>query len=192
MPRSVVAPWWIVVVCLVGCASGADANAADDMNGTGGAPAGTGGAPAGTGGAPAGTGGANGAAGMAAPSGPPTFTRVWNEVLMGKTCSSSFCHGAGTGMLHMDSPTIAYMNLVGVPAAGEKCGTSGKMRVVPGDPDNSLLFEKMSHDPPSCGDLMPIGAKIEPNCISTVSSVCNTQAELQLVHDWIAMGAMNN
>jgi hypothetical protein len=212
MPKWVVVPWWIAVVWLVGCA-GDDANSSMNSGtggapaGTGGAPAGTGGALAGTGGAPAGTGGAmggtggamggtggamGGGAGMSAPSGPPTFKRVWNEVLMGKSCSSSFCHGAGTGMLHMDNPEIAYMNLVGMPAAGEKCGTSGKMRVVPMDPDNSLLLDKISHDPPSCGDFMPIGAKLDPNCNSTVVTVCNTQAEIQLVRDWIAQGAMND
>jgi hypothetical protein len=187
----------MVVVCLAGCAGGADANASDSMTGTGGAPAGTGGdgatMMAGTGGMPAaGTGGASGGAGMAAPSGPPTFTRVWNEVLDGKTCSGTFCHGMGIGMLHLDNSAIAYQNLVGVPAAGDKCGTSGKMRVVPFDPDNSLLLDKISHEQPSCGDLMPLGAKIEPNCVSNVKAVCNTQAEIQLVHDWIAAGAMND
>jgi hypothetical protein len=66
------------------------------------------------------------------------------------------------------------------------------MRVVPRDPDNSLLLEKISHDPPACGDFMPIGAKLAPNCNSMVSTVCNTQAEIQLVRDWIAQGAMDN
>ena len=39
---------------------------------------------------------------------------------------------------------------------------------------------------------MPIGAKIDPICVSMVSAVCNTQAEIQLVRDWIAAGAMND
>tara|TARA_Y100001954_G_scaffold209749_1_gene235088 strand:- start:2523 stop:5471 length:2949 start_codon:yes stop_codon:yes gene_type:complete len=56
----------------------------------------------------------------------------------------------------------------------------GETLVVPGDPENSLLYKKLSGDLPlngSLGDPMPLGA-------SMIS-----EDMLQLVHDWIAHGA---
>ena len=183
--------WWVVLAttCFAGCAGGADAPASASMTdvGTGGADQmmlGTGG----MGAAGAGTGG------MSVASGPPSFTRVWTEVLVNKGCTSVFCHGMAmsTSSLQMDNSALAYANLVGVAAAGPKCGASGKVRVVAGDPDNSLMLDKLSHAPPSCGDTMPLGAKLDPGCVSLEPSVCNTAAEIQLVHDWIANGALND
>jgi hypothetical protein len=117
---------------------------------------------------------------------------VWNEVLVRKGCAGEFCHGSGQGGLSMDSQADAYANLVGAPAAGPMCGTSGKTRVQPSNPDASLLLEKMSSAMPSCGDTMPLGVRFEPDCLSPDASVCTTQAELQLVRDWIAAGALND
>lgn len=80
------------------------------------------------------------------------------------------------------SPT-ANAGLVGVPAAGIACGTRGRVRVVAGDPDMSLLFRKIDAKargiPAPCGDPMPQGDPLPP-----LSS-----AELQAVRDWIANGA---
>jgi hypothetical protein len=133
-----------------------------------------------------------GSGGMTAPSGAPTFTRVWTEVLTHKSCNGAFCHGIGMAGLSMKSKDDAYMNLVGVAAAGPSCGTSGKLRVKPGDPDQSLLMDKIGSETPSCGDAMPIGTRFEPNCLSMMPEVCNTQAEIALVRDWIAAGANND
>src|SRR5262249_8225521 len=119
-------------------------------------------------------------------------TRVWNEVLVRKTCSAMFCHGMAMGALLMDTQANAYTNLVGVAAAGTGCMTSGKVRVVAGDPDNSLLLGQISHDPPSCGTTMPVGAKRDPMCVSAEPSACNTAAEIDLVRQWIAAGALND
>jgi len=77
-------------------------------------------------------------------------------------------------------------------ASGPKCGSSGKLRVKASDPDASLILDKMAHEAPSCGDPMPIGTKLEPNCVSMNTSVCNTKADLQLMRDWIAAGALND
>jgi hypothetical protein len=177
----------VAIATCLGCASGADAPASASptdegstdldagINGSGGVGAG-------------GAGGAN----MGIGSGLPTFTRVWNEILVRKTCSSMTCHGAGIGNLQMDTQANAYLNLVGIPAAGPMCATSGKIRVVPGDPDNSLMLDKISHSPPSCGGTMPMGAKVDPACISAAPAQCDTQPEIMLVHDWIAAGAMND
>jgi hypothetical protein len=162
------------------------AGAANVAGAAGGAGAASGGA------AGANAGGANAAGAGGAGSTAPTFTRVWNEVLVAKGCAGEFCHGGAQGGLSMDDRADAHANLVGVTAAGPLCGTSGKLRVQPSAPDASLLLEKMSQPMPSCGETMPIGTKLEPNCLVDDPSVCTTAAELQLVRDWIAAGALDD
>jgi hypothetical protein len=52
--------------------------------------------------------------------------------------------------------------------------------VVPGDPDTSLLWLKVSSNSPPVGSTMPLfGSRLTSN-------------ELALVRDWIAQGAQNN
>jgi hypothetical protein len=174
-------------------AGGIGAMAGAGSGGIGGAGigvAGSGGAAAGAGAAGASAAG-DGAAGTSA-GGAPSFTRVWNEVLVAKGCAGEFCHGGAQGGLSFDNQMDAYMNLVGMQAAGPRCGGSGMTRVQPNAPDSSLLLLKMSNAMAPCGDTMPPGVKFEPNCLSMDPSVCTTQAELQLVRDWIAAGAMND
>jgi hypothetical protein len=122
----------------------------------------------------------------------PTFTRVWNEILMLKGCSGEYCHGSGMGGLMLKNKRIAYDALVNVPAAGPACAGKGGVRVKPGMPDMSLLLDKLSHTTPSCGEIMPVGVKLAPNCVSTMPTVCTTEAELALVRDWIAAGAKDD
>ena len=86
----------------------------------------------------------------------------------------------------------AYTNLINMPAAGPKCGTSGMLRVKPSEPMQSLLLDKISHPMPACGDPMPIGTKFPPNCLSNTPEVCNSEQDATLVRDWIAAGAMND
>ena len=184
--ESETALWVVAVTLATGCGTGADGGR--DSGGASGN-AGAGGLNA------SGEGGVNasgegGAAG--APSTAPTFTRVWNEVLVAKGCSGEFCHGSGTGTLSMDSQHDAYLSLVGVTAAGPACAASGQLRVSPGQPDASLLLTKMNTPAPSCGDVMPIGARLEPDCLDPSPAVCTTAAELDLVRAWIAAGALED
>jgi hypothetical protein len=123
---------------------------------------------------------------------PPTFTRVWSEVLEKKGCSGQYCHGSGQGGLKFASQAEAYTALVGVAAAGPKCMSSGLMRVKASDSASSLLVEKLSKATPACGDIMPIGTKLDPDCLSMNPSVCNTQTEITLVKQWIDAGAKND
>jgi hypothetical protein len=124
-----------------------------------------------------------------APSGPPSYSRVWDEILVAKGCTGVLCHGGAQGMLLMADKQTAYMNLVNVKAAGPLCGSSGSLRVKPGDPSASLLLDKLSHVKPACGESMPIGAKLAPDCVSPSPAICTTEAEISLVRDWISMGA---
>ena len=50
--------------------------------------------------------------------------------------------------------------------------------VVPGDPDISLLYRKLTEDPP-CGSRMPPAAPF-------------TASEVGRVHEWIANGALDD
>ena len=58
---------------------------------------------------------------------------------------------------------------------GGDCATFGTL-VVPSEPENSLLLDKMRNDPPVCGDVMPLGAAL-------------AAPRVQVVEDWIAAGA---
>jgi hypothetical protein len=103
----------------------------------------------------------------------PTFSQIYGLIISQKC---AFCHhpdedgGASAGIgflighLDMSSAERAYANLVGdgggVPAQGEDCGPdathdAGYVRVVPGHPEESLIIDKLSHDPPECGVRMP-------------------------------------
>jgi hypothetical protein len=136
---------------------------------------------------------AGGSAGSGSVQGSATFSRVWTEVLVAKTCNSDYCHGAGTGGLSMKDKASAYANLVGVSAAGPRCGGSGKLRVVANDPDHSLLLDKISHAMPACGDAMPLGVRFDPDCLVPDNpAVCTKQSEIDLVRAWIAAGAKDD
>jgi hypothetical protein len=121
-----------------------------------------------------------------------TFTGVYTAII-GQRCTG--CHrpggsGVTVGMLDMSTPAAAYANLVGVNAQGTGAGASGvtcasaqRVRVVPGDPDGSLLYHKvhskLAGTPAPCGSPMPLPATAAPL----------TQAEVGLISGWITGGA---
>jgi len=116
----------------------------------------------------------------------PTMTAIYGEVLAPK-CAQAFCHLglAGSPPIFSDKEA-SYRALVNVPAAGTKCGDAGAaglMRVVPGDPDASLLYRKIETPTPAglCGDPMPGGG--QPSLDSL---------QVQQIHDWIAQGAQDD
>jgi hypothetical protein len=108
-----------------------------------------------------------------------TFTEVYAEILQ-PVCSS--CHRPGGVGLFQDfsSQSAAYAALVGVKASGPSCGSSGDTRVVPGNPSESLLVQKVSGATPPCGSPMPLGGP-------PLSS-----AQVTLIQDWIKGGASND
>jgi hypothetical protein len=115
-----------------------------------------------------------------------------------------FCHGPTAdggpgigiayGSLDMRTEATAYANLVGdgggVLAQGFSCGSSGLLRVAPGNPEQSLIYNKViSNDGDGgslttadggkavfCGHPMPEGLPALP------------AADLQAIQDWIAQG----
>jgi hypothetical protein len=123
--------------------------------------------------------------------GPPaTFTDVYAIV----TAHCGDCHkgddsGIKYGGLDMSTMSLAYMNLVGVKAAGTEppgsaagyvaCGTTMEIRVVAGSSATSLLYNKVNGTE-DCGVRMPKG---DP----TLSA-----ANIATIKDWIDQGALNN
>jgi len=117
--------------------------------------------------------------------GPPpangTFGAIYQQLIVGQACNTIFCHGGSAGNLLMSSAAQAYSNLVNAPASGVSCSGSGLKRVLPNQPDSSLLLDKISHATPACGTVM------RPGTVVTVP-----QSLIDQVRAWILAGARNN
>ena len=90
-------------------------------------------------------------------------------------CAVSGCHiGQGAPMdLDLGSVASTRANTVDVPAQE----APALMRVAPGDPANSYLFRKVTHDPTILGDPMPAqGGPL-------------TASQIELIETWIEQGA---
>src|SRR4051812_5801195 len=80
--------------------------------------------------------------------GPPTFSRVQKEVFV--SCTFAACHvGPGAANLNLEAP--AYAKIVNVRTHDFDGGTL----VVPGNPDASYLYMKISLPTPPLGARMP-------------------------------------
>ncbi|HEY4612075.1 MAG TPA: hypothetical protein VII11_03755 [Bacteroidota bacterium] len=116
-----------------------------------------------------------------APPPPPgtdvSFSQHIQPIFNGNGCTS--CHG-GSGGLFLTAGQ-SYANLVNVNAQAS-CTTL--KRVLPGNPDQSVLYIRTSSDSPNtqCGtnSRMPQGSPRLP------------QATIDLIKDWINQGAKNN
>jgi hypothetical protein len=121
-----------------------------------------------------------GGGGDDAPQEPPpdpnalNFARITREV-MTPHCGGAACHTGPAAGFKMGTNNELYANLVNVKATGAGCATSGYDRIVPGDPDNSLVYLKIGVTPPPCGDQMPID-KLDAT-------------KIELVRSWIEAGA---
>lgn len=131
-----------------------------------------------------GSGVTGGAAGTGASSGAaPTLQMVYDMVYM---TQCAICHGmkpsaTANGNLGdiRGSKDAFYTAFVSKPAIGALCGGKGTY-VVPGQPAQSLLIQKITQDTPPCGGTrMPPTGPLEP-------------ADIKLVTDWVMAGALNN
>lgn len=111
----------------------------------------------------------------------PTFTNV--QRLFSTTCTT--CHTTGVALDL--APAVSYGNLVNKPAVDyampptlDSCGGT---LVVPGHPETSYLYIKLSSDAPCAGTRMPE---------SDVGPLVLIPCEQALIHDWIAAGAPND
>ena len=127
---------------------------------------------------------------------PNSFTRVYAEVIQ-PSCTNDFCHFNTVSIrysaLDLSSKVRAYWSLVGLPCMGPACSQIGT-RVVPWDPDQSVMYRKLSPTPP-CGVQMPADkTTFSTNGTSELkfSGVQLPSDQQQLIYDWIAEGAQNN
>ena len=140
--------------------------------------------------------------GSGAPPAANSFTKVYTEVIQ-PTCANDYCHyygvaGAnaltpGNSGLDMSSKVRAYWNLVGQPCIGTSCNQIG-LRVVPGDPDKSVMYQKLFPAPTlTCGAQMPadINAFLA-NGVVQFSGTALLQEDQDLIRNWIQDGAQNN
>src|SRR3954468_24296166 len=117
--------------------------------------------------------------------GPPgTFTEIYDKILATQTESRcNFCHSmpasqVSNGMFHTGKDQAeTYASIIDRMSTSQAC--SGRSVIVPGDPEQSLLFLKIAGQPP-CGNRMPLGGK-------ALSS-----EQIQLIRSWIAAGANND
>lgn len=76
------------------------------------------------------------------------------QQIFARSCGQQACHGAIEPAVGLDLTTgDVGGRLIAVPSA--TC--DGRVRVVPGDPDRSALYEKMVEAVPTCGGHMPPG-----------------------------------
>lgn len=106
----------------------------------------------------------------------PTFTNV-QALVFTKSCAFSTCHGAFLPEQGMSlSEGQAYRAIVNV----ESKTNPGRFRVVPSDPDNSILSQAL---------LGPVGTDL--GRMPKDNPALDAQ-RIQLVHDWIEQGAPEN
>lgn len=100
---------------------------------------------------------------------------IWNA-----TCVN--CHStSGRGGLNLTEGN-SHASLINVNAAGTPCGPTGLKRVVPNQPDNSLLVLKLGPTPP-CGARMPT---------TDTTYFDRNPGLVTRIRAWILAGAPNN
>jgi hypothetical protein len=114
----------------------------------------------------------------------PTFEQIYTNVLMKGSNLCVGCHTGSSFMGNFDMSTIdiAYTELLGMSGMGgtTDCATNPRPMVKPSDAAGSYLIAKFGGTDAgaACGSPMPLG------------STGLNAADLQLVRDWIAGGAV--
>lgn len=92
------------------------------------------------------------------------------EVFAG-ACNFRGCHGGGSASGMLDLTGMPYDRLVNVSSPETQ-----RVRVVPGDPASSYLYQKLTSDTPAAGVRMPLGGVLEAE-------------RTEVIRLWIAAGA---
>jgi hypothetical protein len=158
--RAVLAGTAIAVLCAVLVACSSDSSGDDSAGAAGG-----------------------GMAGNAAPA--AKFSEIYAMMFpMATNARCDACHSMpandiANGNLEMGTTQMsAYMALVGQTSKSSRC--MSKTLVVPGQPEMSLLYQKLSSATPPCGSRMPLGG------------TAFSDAQLEMIRSWIAAGAKND
>lgn len=109
-----------------------------------------------------------------------SFATVYTKVIQDKGCSAGYCHGGGAGEMLLTDQATAYKSLVGPDAKTAGCGKT--KRVVPGKPDDSMLWLRVRpialDGAKPCADKMPQSSDGLPQDLA------------DLVKQWIVDGAL--
>jgi hypothetical protein len=112
----------------------------------------------------------------------PSLSYLREHVLTSR-CTAP-CHAGGDNAAGgLDMSGDLHARLVSVPASAPACAGAERMRVIPGDPEASLLYakvvDKIEGAAPPCGDVMPLG--------SDVPALSGEESDL--IRRWILAGA---
>lgn len=113
----------------------------------------------------------------------PTLSDL-NAKYFSLSCVFGGCHESSSqeGDLDMETADL-HGELVNVPAADPKAGPRGKIRVIPGNPDDSFFVQKLEgRQARDEGNIMPDGTDepIDPDC------------RVRMIRQWITDGALDN
>lgn len=111
--------------------------------------------------------------------GPVGFSVIYERVFHNKE-NALLCTGCHDFLGAELSQDQLYKRLVGEPAQREPC--KGEVRVVPGDPNASLLWKKLEPGLEVCGSKMPRSIPL--------FGPAPTSSQLELLKAWIEGGAM--
>ncbi|HET8939276.1 MAG TPA: PQQ-binding-like beta-propeller repeat protein [Polyangiales bacterium] len=105
----------------------------------------------------------------------PTYSAIYSEILEPQGCTADRCHGGlGLKLSKQDTGFKSLQDDVGSGAC------AGMKFIVPGKPNESLLYRKVADEMPPCGARMPL-------------SLMPLDAEqLTQMRTWIEMGAKEN
>jgi hypothetical protein len=109
----------------------------------------------------------------------PTFTSFLNEIVQSGTnqaCINCHVQGGPAGGLLILRPEVAYGNLVNAPSRQKP----GAVLVIPGDPENSYLIQKLE------------GRDIVQLRMPRNGPPYLTDGQIRVIRTWIQRGANNN
>jgi polyvinyl alcohol dehydrogenase (cytochrome) len=105
----------------------------------------------------------------------PKYSAIYSEILEPQGCTADRCHGGlGLKLGKQDAGFKSLQDDVGVGAC------AGMKFVVPGKPNESLLYRKVADEKPPCGARMPL------------SLMPLSAEQLTQIRTWIEMGAKDN
>jgi len=107
---------------------------------------------------------------------PITLTSIKSDILVTSCSLSVSCHAGSSSASHLDLKNDVWEHLVNV----ESTVAPGTMLVVPGSPQQSFLFQKLTEPTPAAGERMPLR---QPPL---------SQANIDRIRLWIEAGAPND
>jgi len=117
----------------------------------------------------------------------PSWRSIFAQVVE-PNCTTPGCHApdpqngdaisAGLDLTEIESGLAALIDVEASEgeSLGAECGFEDRVRIIPGDPDNSLFLHKLATDAPDCGDQMPFGQPLDAE-------------QIDVIREWIAIGA---